>query len=96
MFIVLAYDVNTASEYGQRRLRKVAKLCENYGVRVQNSVFELEINLSQLAIITNRLEQIIDMEKDSVRFYRISGNWENKVTILGRKQMVELKDAFII
>lgn len=83
MMIVLTYDVDFTQQNGAKRLRKVAKLCEQYGVRVQNSVFEIMMDSSQLASFKSKLLEIIDKKKDSVRFYRLGNNWENKIDILG-------------
>lgn len=83
MMIVLTYDVDFTQPNGAKRLRKVAKLCEQYGVRVQNSVFEIMMDSSQLASFKSNLLEIIDKKKDSVRFYRLGNNWENKIDILG-------------
>lgn len=83
MMIVLTYDVDFTQPNGAKRLRKVAKLCEQYGVRVQNSVFEIMMDSSQLASFKSKLLEIIDKKKDSVRFYRLGNNWENKIDILG-------------
>ncbi len=84
MLILITYDVETVSEGGKKRLRKVAKLCTDYGQRVQNSVFECSINPAQLVVIKNKLSKIIDLEHDSIRIYHMGKNWERKVESLGR------------
>lgn len=83
MMIVLTYDVDFTKPNGAKRLRKVAKLCEQYGVRVQNSVFEIMMDSSQLAFFKSKLSEIIDQKTDSVRFYRLGNKWDNKIDILG-------------
>ena len=83
MMIVLTYDVDFTKPNGAKRLRKVAKLCEQYGVRVQNSVFEIMMDSSQLVSFKSKLSEIIDKKTDSVRFYRLGNQWENKIDILG-------------
>lgn len=83
MMIVLTYDVDFTKPNGAKRLRKVAKLCEQYGVRVQNSVFEIMMDSSQLAFFKSKLSEIIDQKTDSVRFYRLGNKWDNKTDILG-------------
>ncbi|MDD7556802.1 CRISPR-associated endonuclease Cas2 [Ruminococcus sp.] len=83
MMIVLTYDVDFTKPNGAKRLRKVAKLCEQYGVRVQNSVFEIMMNSAQLAFFKSKLSEIIDQKTDSVRFYRLGNKWDNKIDILG-------------
>lgn len=69
--ILVTYDVDTVSLTGQKRLRKVAKACQDYGQRVQNSVFECQVNESQFAILVDRLKCIIDKTLDSIRIYRL-------------------------
>ena len=84
MQVLITYDVETVSSDGKRRLRQVAKVCLDYGQRVQNSVFELNIYPADLLIIKNKLEKIIDPKKDSIRIYNLGKNWENRVETLGR------------
>ena len=84
MLVLITYDVNTESEGGKTRLRKVAKVCVNYGQRVQNSVFECIIDPAQFVTVKNELSRIINNEKDSLRFYLLGKNWERRVETLGR------------
>lgn len=84
MHILITYDVETSSAAGRRRLRKVAKLCTDYGQRVQNSVFELNIYESDLLRIKNDLQEIIDPDRDNIRIYRLGKNWEHKIETLGQ------------
>jgi len=84
MLVLITYDVNTESDGGKKRLRKVAKLCVNYGQRVQNSVFECSIDPAQFVMIKSELNKIIDNEKDSLRFYLLGKNWERRVETLGK------------
>lgn len=84
MQVLITYDVETVSSDGKRRLRQVAKVCLDYGQRVQNSVFELNIYPADLVNIKNKLEKIIDQKKDSIRIYNLGKNWENRVETLGR------------
>lgn len=83
MMILLTYDVDFTKPNGAKRLRKVAKLCERYGVRVQNSVFEIMIDSVQLIGFKAELAKLIDEKSDSVRFYRLGNKWETKIDILG-------------
>ena len=83
MMILLPYDVDFTKPNGAKRLRKVAKLCEQYGVRVQNSVFEIMMDSSQLINFKSDILKIIDEKSDSVRFYRLGNKWETKIDILG-------------
>ncbi len=83
MMILLTYDVDFTKPNGAKRLRKVAKLFEQYGVRVQNSVFEIMMDSSQLINFKSDILKIIDEKSDSVRFYRLGNKWETKIDILG-------------
>lgn len=93
--LVVTYDVDTSDTAGQKRLRKVAKICERYGMRVQNSVFEVVLDASQLAVLKHELEKIIDMAQDSVRFYRLGNSYENRIETMGRRPLVEAGGALI-
>lgn len=84
MQVLITYDVETVTPSGKKRLRKVAKVCLDYGQRVQNSVFELNIYPADLVEIKNKLEKIIDPKKDSIRIYNLGKNWERRVESLGR------------
>ena len=96
MFILITYDVNITSEYGPKRLRQVARLCQNYGLRVQNSVFECVVTEAQLALLKNKVEDVIDKENDSVRFYILGSNWKHKVETIGKDVGVDVTDTLII
>ncbi|GAF23118.1 CRISPR-associated protein Cas2 [Bacillus sp. JCM 19047] len=71
MLVLITYDVKTSSPGGTKRLRKVSKACQNYGQRVQNSVFECVLDSTQLTILKHELLEMIDPENDSLRFYRL-------------------------
>lgn len=71
MDLLLAYDVATTTVEGQRRLRRVAKICEGFGVRVQQSVFELVLNPHELPLLLHRLDREIDFAQDNIRIYRL-------------------------
>ncbi|MGB4293154.1 MAG: CRISPR-associated endonuclease Cas2 [Bacteroidales bacterium] len=97
MMVLITYDVETVTSAGRRRLRKVARQCLNYGQRVQNSVFECVVDPAQYAILRHRLEEIIDPEKDSLRFYHLGSKWNNKVVHIGIKPSFDPEDdTFII
>lgn len=96
MMVVLSYDVDTSDSTGAKRLRKVAKVCEAYGCRVQNSVFELLIEPAQLVELKARLTAVIDADKDSVRFYRLGSNWRPRVESLGRGLRFEQDDVLLL
>lgn len=95
MMLVVTYDVDTADSAGQKRLRKVAKICERHGMRVQNSVFEVLVDAAQLVVLKQELGKAIDMKQDSVRFYRLGNSYENRIESMGRKPLVEAGSALI-
>lgn len=92
---MVTYDVQTMTASGQKRLRKVAKKCEEYGVRVQNSVFECVVDSTQLRQLELSLESIIDPSVDSLRFYRLGNNYKNKVAHIGAKPAIEVEKPLI-
>jgi CRISPR-associated protein Cas2 len=85
MMVLITYDVNTEDADGKKRLRKVAKQCQNYGQRVQNSVFECLVDPVQFAQLKRNLEQIIEPSKDSLRYYFLGKNWRIRVEHVGAK-----------
>lgn len=91
MLILATYDVSTISEGGTRRLRKVSKLCQNYGQRVQNSVFECVVDGAQFATLKQELLDVIDIEHDSLRFYRLGDNYQKKVEHIGVKESIDIE-----
>lgn len=91
MLIIVIYDVSTSSSGGQKRLCKVAKLCQSYGQRVQNSVFECIINSTQYTILKNKLLGIIDIDRDSIRLYRLGDNHHSKVEYFSIKDSLDLE-----
>lgn len=93
--ILITYDVNTETEAGKKRLRKVAKQCQNYGQRVQNSVFECLLDAAQWSRLKHRLSQLIDPEKDSLRFYYLGNEWRNRVEHVGAKVSIDLDGTLI-
>ncbi len=86
MLVVIAYDVDTTTSAGQKRLRKVARICVAYGQRVQNSVFECDIDAATLAELRNELIKAIDESVDSLRFYNLGDNYKNRITQVGTKK----------
>ena len=93
--LVVTCDVETANASGQKRLRKVAKICERYGMRVQNSVLEVLLDAAQLVVLKHELEKIIDTEQDSVRFYRLGNSYERRIETMGKRPRVEAGGALI-
>ncbi len=96
MMILVTYDVNTETKAGKTRLRKVAKMCVNYGQRVQNSVFECLLDASQYVEFRARLEEIINPEKDSLRFYKLGNNYKNRVEHVGTHPDISQDDILIV
>jgi CRISPR-associated protein Cas2 len=96
MMILVTYDVETKTAAGRRRLRRVARQCVNYGQRVQNSVFECVVDPAQLAVLKHTLLNVIDLEKDSLRFYHMGNNWSNKVDHHGVKDILNPEEDAII
>jgi CRISPR-associated protein Cas2 len=88
--VLITYDINTATPAGQKRLRKVAKECQNLGQRVQNSVFECLIDAAQFTMLKRRLTEIIDGERDSLRFYQLGEKWAGRVEHVGAKPSVDV------
>ncbi|MFD3448243.1 CRISPR-associated endonuclease Cas2 [Microbacteriaceae bacterium 4G12] len=96
MLILITYDVNTTSVGGKKRLRKVAKKCLDYGQRVQNSVFECILDATQFRQLKYQLEEIIDIETDSLRFYNLGNNHKTKVDHIGAKESYDIEGTLII
>lgn len=96
MLVLVTYDVNTIEDGGKKRLRKVARACQDYGQRVQNSVFEIEVDPAQWAKLKARLEAIIRPEFDSLRFYYLGANWKRKIEHVGAKPSKDLGGPIII
>ena len=96
MMVLITYDVDTISETGAKRLRKVAKVCQDYGQRVQNSVFECRLTEAQFVIVKNKIENIINMELDNVRFYFLGNNWPRRIETIGKKDGIDLDGELII
>ncbi|EOC5886005.1 CRISPR-associated endonuclease Cas2 [Vibrio vulnificus] len=97
MMVLVTYDVSFASEDGQKRLRQLAKVCLDNGVRVQYSVFECEIDAAQWLRFKNKLLSIYDPEVDSLRFYKLGKNWQNKVEHHGAKEAIDIfRDTLIL
>lgn len=95
MLVLVTYDVNTEDREGRKRLRRVAKQCVNYGVRVQNSVFECIVDAAQLRMLKKKLSDEIDEEKDSLRFYYLGNHHQTKVEHIGAKPTLSVEDELI-
>ena len=96
MMVLVSYDVCTLGRPGQTRLRRVAKACGDYGQRVQNSVFECDIDPAQLTALKERLTAIIDPATDSLRFYNLGKEWQRRVEHVGAKPTLDLRNDPLI
>lgn len=97
MMVLITYDVSFESETGERRLRQIAKICQDYGTRVQYSVFECDIDSTQWVQLKAELFSTFDEKTDSLRFYMLGKNWRSKVEHHGAKAAIDLfGDTLII
>lgn len=96
MYILVTYDVDTTDKSGQKRLRKVAKACVDYGQRVQNSVFECELTDVQYCLLKDKIQGIIDKNLDTVRFYHLNRNENRRVEVIGIETAYKVDGAIIL
>jgi CRISPR-associated protein Cas2 len=96
MLVLISYDVSTMDKAGRARLRKVAKMCQNYGQRVQLSVFECIIDPAQWTMLRKRLVDIIVPEEDSLRFYFLGSNWRGKIEHIGIKGSFDQEGPLLV
>lgn len=96
MMVIVSYDVSTTTAGGRRRLSRVSKECLNYGLRVQNSVFECQVDPVQYVCLKNKLLNIINDETDSIKFYFLGSNWKNKIECYGCKQVVSVDEPMVL
>lgn len=96
MMVLVTYDVNTETPKGRTRLRKVAKGCEDYGQRVQKSVFECLVDPGQWAALRGKLVDLIDEHQDSLRFYFLGNSWQNRVEHVGAKRAYDPQGPLIV
>lgn len=96
MMTLVSYDVSTVDAAGRKRLRKVAKEYVNYGQRVQNSVFEVDVDYGTFLKLKDRLMKIIDEEQDSLRFYYLGNNWKRRVEHIGAKETYDPEGSLIL
>ena len=96
MMTLVSYDVSTVDAAGRKKLRKVAKECVNYGQRVQNSVFEVDVDYGTFLKLKDRLMKIIDEEQDSLRFYYLGNNWKRRVEHIGAKETYDPEGSLIL
>ncbi len=96
MMVIISYDVSTADRDGKSRLRKIAKECQNHAQRVQNSVFEANLDYSAFLKLKDKLTALMDKQKDSMRFYYLGNNWHRKVEHIGAKNTYDSEGVIII
>lgn len=96
MYLLVAYDVATSTPAGARRLRHVAKICLDYGQRVQNSVFECKVEPAQYVEFKERILAKIDKEQDSVRFYHLGNNWQKRVEHFGKNEDYNIEGTLLV
>ena len=96
MMVLISYDVSTMNNAGKTRLRKVAKECQNHAQRVQNSVFEADLDYSSFLKLKARLCELINPDEDSLRFYYLGNNWEKRVEHIGAKKTYNPEGVIII
>ena len=95
MFVLITYDVNTQTPSGKTRLRRVAKECINYGQRVQNSVFEINLEYGKFILLKNRLIKLIDPEVDNLRLYYLGSSWKKRIEQFGVKQKYDSEGVLL-
>ena len=95
MLVLVTYDVMVSDEGGAKRLRQVARACEDYGQRVQYSVFEIELDPAQWTRLKARLEGIIRPQVDSLRYYYLGANWSRRVEHVGAKPATDLNGPLL-
>lgn len=96
MMVLITYDINTESEGGKRRLRRISKCCQNYGQRVQNSVFECVLDHMTFVKLQAEINKIIDVNRDSVRYYHLGNHFQGKVEHIGTKCSFDVTDTLIL
>lgn len=96
MMVLVSYDVRLSDEKGARRLRRVSKICKDFGQRVQFSVFECIVDPAQWARLRAKLESEIDPEQDSLRYYFLGSNWRKRVEHVGAKPSIDLEGPLVV
>ena len=96
MLVLVTYDVSTTTALGRKRLRQVARCCMAHGQRVQNSVFECILDAAQYAVFKSNLTELIDEEKDSLRFYQLGNSYKNKVEHRGVHPQFSQDDILLL
>jgi CRISPR-associated protein Cas2 len=95
MLVLITYDIANLEAGGAKRLRNIAKICQDYGQRVQFSVFECVVDNAKWVSVKNRLIRIINKETDSLRFYYLGNNWKQKIEHVGAKEAYDIEGPLI-
>ena len=96
MYILVTYDVATTTPSGAKRLRQVARICKNYGQRVQASVFECLVDPAQLVSLRHELLSIINGQEDSLRIYQLDKHYQRQIHVYGKVTSFELEGELIV
>ena len=96
MIVLVTYDVETTTKAGRRRLRSAAKVCKNYGQRVQFSVFECSVNEAQYEALISKLKKTIKQDTDSLRVYKLRGNREDYLMTFGQDRYVNFDEPLVL
>jgi len=96
MLVLVSYDVSTIDAEGRRRLRRVAKVCQNHGIRVQNSVFECNVDITQWTTLRAQLLEEYSETEDSLRFYFLGNNYQNRIEHNGTKPSLDVEAPLIL
>ena len=96
MMVLISYDVSTADPAGKKRLRDIAKKCKNHAQRVQNSVFEADLDYGKFLKLKNDLINLMDAEKDSLRLYYLGNNWKKSIEHVGAKSTYDPEGTIIL
>ena len=96
MRLLVTYDVSTLDSAGRRRLRRVAKVCQNYGERVQKSVFECEVDTTTRTMLEQNLLDEIDLDQDNLRIYQLPGSGDHAIKEFGRFRATDFQDPLIV
>ena len=94
--MLISYDVSTIDNGGKRRLRRIAKACQNWGIRVQNSVFECNVDSAQWVKLRAEIEDIFNPETDSLRYYNLGNNYSNRIVHVGAKPTLDMEQPLVL
>ena len=96
MLMLVSYDVSTVDRAGRNRLRRIAKACQNWGIRVQNSVFECNVDAAQWVRLKAELEDIFDPESDSLRYYNLGDRYSTRIEHVGAKPAMDVEQPMLL